>query len=126
MKLRTLFTVNAWVAFVFGVGFVVLPTTMLSLYGVALGRGGVAIAQLLGAEFLGYAFLAWFAKGTEGPGARRAIVLGFFVSFGVGFVVALLSQLAGAFNVLGWSTVAIYLLFALVYGYFYFTRPDVY
>jgi len=41
-----------------------------------------------------------------------------------GFVVALINQLSGLVNALGWSTVALYLLFALGYGYFQFKKPD--
>jgi len=38
-------------------------------------------------------------------------------------VIALVGQLSGLFNALGWSTVAIYLLLGVGYGYFH-ARPS--
>jgi hypothetical protein len=40
----------------------------------------------------------------------------------LGFVVALITQLGGGINALGWSTVIFYLLFALGFGYFRFIK----
>lgn len=47
-----------------------------------------------------------------------------FVYSAVGLVVALYSQLAGMVNALGWSTVVLFLLFALGFGYFQFMKPS--
>ena len=58
------------------------------------------------------------------PQALRVILLANVVGDAVGFVIALLSQLAGVggVNSLGWSTVAIYLLLALGFAYFRFVK----
>ena len=53
-----------------------------------------------------------------------AIVLALFVSDAVAFVLALMAQLKGVVNSLGWSTVAIYLLLALGFAYFLFAKPS--
>jgi hypothetical protein len=45
------------------------------------------------------------------------------VGFAVGLVATVLGQLSGAVNALGWSTVVIYALFTLGYGYFQFMKP---
>lgn len=124
MKLGTLLTLNAIVAALFGLGLVLVPATLMSLYGVTLGAEGIYVARLFGAELLGYATLAWFARNTQESGARRAIILAFFVSWAVGFVCALIGQLSGVVNALGWSNVGLYLLFALGYAYFQFMRPS--
>lgn len=124
MKLSTLFTINAIVAFVFGLAFVLVPETSISLYGITLSPGGVIVAQLYGVSLLGYAVLTWFARNAGESEARRAIVLALVISFTIGFIVALLGQLSGVLNALGWSTVAIYLLLALGYGYFQFMKPS--
>jgi len=41
-----------------------------------------------------------------------------------GFIAALLGRLSGVLNALGWSTVALYLLLALGYGYFQSVKPS--
>ena len=124
MKLSTVFTLNAIVAALFGLGFVLIPGTLTSLYGVTLNAGGIYVARLFGAAVLGFAALSWFARNTQESAARQAVVLGLFVQWAVGFVCALVGQLAGAVNALGWSTVVLYLLFALGYAYFQFMKPS--
>ena len=124
MKLSTLFTLNAIVAVLFGLGFALVPATLVSLYGATLDAAGIYVARLFGAEVLGYATLTWFARNAEESGARRAIVLSCFVSWAVGFVCALIGQLSGVVNALGWSTVGLYLLFTLGYAYFQFMKPS--
>ncbi len=124
MKLSTLFSIHAVVAGIFGLAFTLAPESLLSFYGGALNPVGVVVGRLFGSALLGIAAIAWFARNIEAPEARQAIVLALFVSDAVGFIVALLGQLSGVVNALGWTTVAIYLLLALGYGYFQFVRPS--
>ena len=124
MKLKTLLIVNAIVALLFGLAFVFLAETFMSFYGTTLSAGGQLIAQLFGAALLGYAVLSWFARDAEESLARKAIVLSLCIGDTVGFVVALLGQLSGVVNSLGWSTVVIYLLLALGFAYFGIMKPS--
>ncbi|MEE9217379.1 MAG: hypothetical protein V3U32_08090 [Anaerolineales bacterium] len=123
MKLSTVFTATAIVSLLFGLGFVLAPAATLAPYGLTTDEAGIQVARFFGAALLGYAAITWFARNTEESSARRALVLGLFLGFGIGFVVSLVNQLSGLQNALGWSTVAIYLLFALGYGYFQFAKP---
>jgi hypothetical protein len=81
------------------------------------------VAQLFGSALIGFAILTWSARSAGDSDARRAIVLAVFVSNAVGFVLSLMGQLKGLVNSLGWSTVAIYLVLALGFAYFQFTKP---
>ncbi len=123
MRLRPLLMTGAAIATVFGVAFVVAPGTLLSIYGVTLDKAGTVVAQLLGSALIGLAVLDWFARNVTDPEAQRAVVLANLVSDGVGFVVVLLGQLAGVANALNWSTVAIYLLLVVGFGYVQFAKP---
>jgi len=124
MKLGNLFVVNAVIACLFGLGFVFAPAKVLAQYGLTVDAGFGLVAQLFGAALLGYAILTWSARKAGDSDARRAIVLALFVSNAVGFVLALMAQLKGLVNTLGWSTVAIYLVLALGFAYFQFTKPS--
>lgn len=123
MKLGNLFAVNAVIAGLFGLGFVFAPAQVLAQYGLTLDAGLSVIAQLFGAALIGYAILTWSARSAGASDARRAIVLALFVSNAIGFVLALMAQLKGLVNSLGWSTVAIYLVLALGFAYFQFAKP---
>lgn len=120
MKLNTLFTVTAVVAFVFGVGFMVAPSASMGFYGNTLDTVGQFVARYLGGALLGYAFLAWFSRNT----ATRGVVLGFFVAMVLGLVVSVYDAFAGTHNGLVWLNVVIYLLLAVGFGYFAFMKKD--
>jgi hypothetical protein len=122
MSIRALFIFNSILSLFFGCAFVLVPEFSISFYGITLGDGGILMARLMGAAFLSFTGITWFARNSEESEARRAIVLGLFISFAIGFVVSLMAQLSGIVNELGWSTVAIYLLLSLGYGYFQFVK----
>ena len=124
MKLCNLMATKAVIVVVFGTGFILMPTTLMSFYGLTLNPGGAVMTQLFGASFILLGILLWFAKNAPGSDvALRAIVLAVAVGDAIGFIVALLAQLSGILNALGWVNVAIYLLLALGFGYFQFVKP---
>ena len=122
MKLNVFMTIVAIVAGLFGLGFVFTPEQLMSFYGATPDASTNYMAQLLGAALIGIAVILWLCKDAEDSPVRQAILLGLFVAEAVGFVVALITQLGGGINALGWSTVIIYLLFALGFGYFRFIK----
>jgi hypothetical protein len=124
MKLGNLFAVNAVIAGLFGLAFIFAPAQLLAQYGLAIGAGFGLVAQLFGAALIGYAVLTWPVRKAGDSEARRAIVFALFISDGAAFVLALIAQLKGQVNSLGWSTVAIYLLLALGFAYFHFAKPS--
>src|SRR3972149_5074710 len=126
MTLRSFLIVASVLAFAFGLGFVLIPQQLTSLYNITLDPSGVFVAQLFGAALLGFGVLNWLTRSVQDAQALRVIVLANLVGDGVGFIIALLSQLAGVggVNSLGWSTVAVYLLLALGFAYFRFVKPN--
>jgi len=124
MRLSTLMAAKAIIVIFFGVGFVLIPEAVMSLYGVGLNPGGVYMTRLFGAAFILLGILLWSARKDPGSQALRAIVLGVFIGDVIGFIASLLGQLSGVSNALGWSVVALYLLLALGFGYFQFAKAS--
>jgi len=125
MKLKTLMVIKAVVCVAFGPILLFLPGPLLTLLGSSFGPGAAVTAREYGAALLGNFVLTWFARNAEESVARRAIVLDLFVYDAIAFVALLLIQLSGGLNLLGWCIVAIYLFFALGYGYFLLPRQRV-
>jgi hypothetical protein len=124
MKLSSLMAIKAVICIVFGIGFLLVPAPLFSLYGVTLTPGTSAIVQLFGAAFVLLSVMLWLARNAPGSEvALKAFVLAVFVGDTIGLVVALLAQLSGAMNSLGWMIVVLYLLLALGFGYFQFVKP---
>ena len=120
MKLSTVFTVNAILALLFGLGLALMPTTMAALYGADLGAAGLFLGRLLGAAFIAIGLICWMAKDASGD--QRPLVFSFFVEHLIGLVFAVMAQLNGVVNSLGWSIVVIYLYLTLGYAYHQFIK----
>ena len=124
MKLKNLMVIKAVVVFVFGIAFVLIPTTTMSFYGVTLAQGGALMTQFFGASFILLGIVLWSARNaSRSDVALQAIVLAIVVGDLIGFIIALMAQLNGVMNVLGWGNVALYLILALGFGYFQFVKP---
>ncbi len=122
MKIKTLMVISAVITAVFGLAFVIIPERFLLLYGTPDPAPLKYLGQLFGAALIAFAVLAWSARNSPDNEARKAIVLSLFIGDAIGFVAALIGQLGGAVNELGWSTVAIYFILAIGFGYFHFTK----
>jgi len=116
--------IKAIVCLVFGILLLLVPGVLMSLYGLTLDSGGIFFARLYGASLLGNLMLTWFARNAEDSIERKAIILDLFVYNAIGLVVALLAQLSGMMNPLGWSIIVIYLFFTLGFGYFQFVKQS--
>jgi len=122
MTYKNITTVASVVAFIFGLGFIFMPAQLTGFYNVTLNEGGIFIGQLFGAALLGYGVLNWSGRNFSAEQAQQGLANANFAVDAVGFIFALLAQLSGntGVNALGWSTVLIYLLLALGFGYLRF------
>lgn len=124
MGFKTLCVINTIVAGAFGIAFVAAPVQTMAMYGPELTPGGAFLAQLMGAAFIGFALITWFAKGAEDSEARSAISLGICFGDTIGCILCIMAAAGDVVNALGWSSVAIYLLIAAGFGYFRFIKPS--
>ncbi len=120
MTFKLVCIANAVVAIGFGIAFVVAAEPTMAMYATEGAPGltplGLLIANLLGAAFIGFGVVAFQARDAADSVARRAIALGFVVGNTIGAVMTVLGITSGASNALGWSTVALYLIFAAGFG----------
>ena len=121
MKFKTLVTIFSVFAFVAGLICVLAPAQMLSSYGVSLIPIGYVVYQLWGSTLMGLGMLSWFARNIADPTLQKKFTLSFLVTTVLGTVMAIRGQYAGA-NAFGWSTVILYFLLALGFGYFLFGK----
>lgn len=117
MKVKHLLMVTAIVLLVFGIGFLFAPIWTMELFDISIDVGGILMTQLLAAAFLGYAVLNWVGRNYIVPEDVRSLIWANFVANTVGFIVTLLQKLAGVGNEWCWIPIALYLLFALGFGY---------
>ena len=118
MKLKTLMLIKALVCLVLGLPILIVPVFFYSLFGASLTPGGVFAAREYGSSLIGNLIITWFAREAADSDARRAIIMGLCVYDALGFVITLIALFTGSLGVMGWLAAAIYLFFALGFGYF--------
>jgi hypothetical protein len=123
MRLRTLLLIGGLLGLVFGLGFLLAPRPVLSLYGVAADPTVVLMSRFFGAALVQIGLILYLIRDVSDPGTQRGVVIGSFLGSLAGLVVALTGQFWDLVNGLGWSTVAIYGLLLLGYGSFIFGKP---
>jgi len=122
MKLSVLFIITAIIAIVFGVAFLIIPGPVYSLYSIETNMMLNYMGQLFGAALIAIGLIAWGSRNAADSGARKAIIFSFFIADTIGFVIALIGELNQVVNVVGWTTVIIYLLLALGFAKFQFSK----
>jgi hypothetical protein len=122
MKLSNLFIFNAVVALPFGLGFLLAPGLMASLYQVETSPSANLVGQFFGVSLIAIGLVTWLARYVTDADAEKAIVLGLMISDVLGLIVALMGMVNGVLNALGWLSVAIYLVLSAGYAYFYFGK----
>ena len=125
MKARFVMTLSVICLLIFGLGFIFAPQWTLDLFDIAIEPGGVLMTQLLGAGFVGFAIMNWLARNfTVHADATPVLTANFFMN-AIGFIVALNHMLDGLSNAWGWVPTALYLLFALAFGYCLLVRSSI-
>lgn len=123
MKSNTFLTIAAIVALFFGLAFALAPVQTMSMYGVSLDASGQYLARYLGSAFIGVSCITFLArKADPKEKALRAVLLGGFILCITGFVIALFDKFYGIANAMVWSTVFLYLLLAIGFGYYVFKK----
>jgi hypothetical protein len=124
MTLKNWMSAKAVICVLFGLGFVFIPDTLASFYGMSLNDSGVLMTRFFGQAFLLLGLLLWLARNTSEQATQRAFSISVFIGDIVGFVIAIIAQIYGFVNAFGWLSVALYLVLALGFGYFLIAKTS--
>jgi hypothetical protein len=123
MRFSTLLLIAGLLALGFGAGFLFVPGPALGAYGVTTDAGGLLMSRFFGAALGQLGLVIILVREVRDLAAQRAIALGSFLGSAAGMFVALMGQLSGVVNTLGWSSVLIYGLLLVGYARFAFGKP---
>jgi hypothetical protein len=124
MTIRMFFTILAVLSFLFGIGFVLAPDQVLANYGIEHSPALALVGRLFGGVLLTLGTILWLSRDFRDEVAVRAVLAGTVIGSSVNLVVAIMGNLSGTTNALGWSTVLIYLFAAVGSGYFLRARTS--
>jgi hypothetical protein len=122
MTIRMLFTILAVLSFLFGIGFVLAPDQVLANYGIQSSPALALLGRLFGGVLLTLGVILWLARDFRDEAAVRAVLVANAIGSCINLVVAIMGNLSGTTNALGWTTVLIYLFAAVGSGYFLMAR----
>lgn len=118
MDARTFIVIQAVIAIVYAIGFLLIPGPLSSLYGAIATPSALLAFRYFGAALLSVGLIFWFAKDIADQATRDAILTGAGIANATGIIVSLWGTLGGIMNILGWTVVLLYI--ALTAGCFYF------
>ena len=122
MKLSHVFTLNTLIALSYALGFLIIPSTLITWHGMTPDTSLILMSRYFGVALLGIGLVTWFARNAEDSKTRDAITNGLALSFIVGFALSLQATLVGQLNAMGWLPVGAYLILIAGYGYFRFNQ----
>jgi hypothetical protein len=123
MTTRNFFIVSAVIILLSGVVSVLYPQLMLDAWGTESNQAGLIITQLSGALEIGLGLILWLSRNEGVSKARRAIVLGGFITYSLFFIIMLIN-ISGVSSAAVWANIVLYLLLALGFGFFAFLKKS--
>lgn len=117
MNFKTVASAASIVTLLFGLAFILAPLATLAMYGSQSADPVLTVtARYFGATLVGFAALAWGLRGMENHDAQRVTAKLVAVTSLIGAGVSLQAVLAGTLNAMAWSSVAIYLVFTVLWA----------
>ena len=110
MTSRSLLTVTAVVAVLYGLAFLLIPDGINALYGVPSAPHTALYTRFFGSALLGFGVIDWFPKDFRSWDATRGVLIGTAVTTAVGGLIALSAVVTGLSNAMTWTSVLVYAL----------------
>ena len=123
MRFPTLLLIAALLSLGFGLSFLLVPGIALPLYGVDPTPTTTLRSRFFGAALFQWGVALYLVREVREPATQRGLVLAGVAGSAAGLAVALMGQLTGLVNAMGWSTVAIYGLLMLAFASLLRARP---
>ena len=120
MKLRSLYLIHSLVVFIYALGLLLIPPTILQLYGFGVSPGEKLLAQFFGVQLLTAGLVTLLARDVIETTARNAINISIVISYAIGLIISIGGTLSNTMNAIGWSAVVIYAAFAIAFAFFQF------
>ena len=124
MNYRIMFSINSFIAVLLGLGFLVVPGSILDLFGVDEYGATRLISQLFGTALLGLGLLLWFAKDVTEANLQKGMAVALLVGAETGLVIIALGTFSGILRENWWIAMVLYAILGVAYGYLVFQRPE--
>lgn len=124
MKYHRMFSVNALIAVLLGLGCLVLPSRVLGQLGVDGYAATKLVSQFLGTAMLALGLLLWFARDVSDANLQRGMGMALLAGAVAGLALTIAGAASGVLRTNGWIVAVIYIVSGLAYGSLVFGRPN--
>lgn len=122
---RTLFlSIAGIVSILMGLGALLAPQNVFGPYGITFNSELELFARGIGAFLFALGITTWYARKDEGSPALQAVLLGGFSVHLLTLYIDLMATVNGVMNSMGWSFVAIHIVFGAGFAYYLFMKPS--
>ena len=125
MNYKFLFVLNAIVAAILGLAFLLKPDAALPFLGITETYAATMwAARFFGSAMLALGLVLWFAKDAD-EGVQKGMSWALLVSVVVGLIVTIAASASGTRVIRqnAWMPIVVYVLFGLGYAFMLFMRP---
>ena len=120
MNLKTFFTINAIMFIPFGIGMLIMPSTIFNMLDVILDNDGLLMASMVGSMLLSFGLVCLITRGFDGPStALKAILLGNLTFHVIDSILTFKGAFTGDMNNLAYAFSTMHLLIAIGFLFFY-------
>ena len=123
MNYRILFLINAFIAVLLGLGFLIVPDRILSQFGVDEYAATKLLSQFFGTAMLGLGLLLWFAKDVNDATLQKGMGIALLVGAAAGLVITVLGATSGVLRANWWIAMVVYAILGFAYAYLVFLKP---
>lgn len=123
MNYRITFMINALIAVLLGLGFLILPGRILDQFGVDEYAATKLISQFFGTALLGLGLLLWFAKDVNEANLQKGMGTALLIGAAAGLVITVMGTTSGILRANWWIAMVVYTVLGLAYAYLVFQKP---
>jgi xanthine/uracil permease len=113
MDTKLYLTIAAIVAILYGIGFVLIPAEVGTLYGVKPEPNAILNLRFCGSATLAWGVILWFARDFRDWAAVRGVLIGSVVGLVLNGIVNIWGTIQGLMNGVAWSTTIVIVLLLL-------------
>lgn len=123
MNFRLMFLINAFIAVLVGLGFLIVPDRILDQFEVDGYAATKLISQFFGTAMLGLGLLLWFAKDVTDASLQKGMSIALLVGAVAGLLTTIMGTTSGVLRANWWMALVVYAILGLAYGYLLFQKP---
>ena len=124
MNYRSMFSINAFISVLLGLGFLILPSIIPDHFGVDKYEETRLIGEFLGIAVLGLGVLLWIVKDVAEADLQKGMGIALLIGAAAGLIVPAMGPTSGILHSNWWLAILIYTSLGVANAYLVFQNPQ--